>query len=227
MDEIKKKKKLLKKLNETVSGYTIQIGDAANGKSLEERIQAAKAASTIPKQTQLSNNEEKLFLTKNNNSSIEKVENLSYETEKKPLNYASELKNKNNFKVKNINVRLRNKCKVNSLLKSTIKNESKPNKLFTKNVSANCDNIPETIKSVCNVITNSSTQNILKKKHVPTPIGNVFGQLDVKVPKCSKHETKSTTQKNASKINHNILFGHCDRTKDNNTNTSSKLKFYK
>jgi len=75
------------------NGYSIEFGDTTYRNTLDERIQAAKAASSIAKQTQKQKYSGKLFLKNSTNKNLEK--NYQNMCAKMVQNSTQDLKNKN------------------------------------------------------------------------------------------------------------------------------------
>lgn len=98
MDKIKYKRSVLENYQNTTSGYSIEFGETAyelQGNTLEERIQAARKASSIAKQEQTQKSKGKTFLINNNSSTLEKNTTVQNMTIKKTAINPPEFKRKN------------------------------------------------------------------------------------------------------------------------------------
>lgn len=219
-------------------GYSIQIGTASYETTLDERIEAAKKASSISKQKQRQNISEKLYST-NKSAPLGKDRNFQNMTVKKTTNIAHEYKRKSKclepvFKThfeptnyvfsSNPTVSKSTNPHDFSNFSSSLKPNNKGGGLMQRRLEAlkkkttllAPDNALESTK----LSTNPSKQISFEdtKKKIPNSIQN-----SASFPHCNEYKTRSAVQKNLN-YEQNTLFGFSERSK-NTTNSSSKLNY--
>lgn len=232
MDNNNEKSCILKSLNNT-SGYCIEFGDTSYENTLEERIEAARLASSTAKQEKQQNSKEKISLTNSRNAILKNDTDFNNKTVKKTTNLVHE------FKIKNEH------------FKQTI-NDYAPNSILTRDINSNLQDINNTSDFLKPVYKGGSSmqQRLESIKCKKKLFNNCSGELDktkdaTKLTKNvnfqhsltknnnSKHtstnftqhyeyRTRSTVQKKCNEPS--ILFGHYNRT--TNCTTSSKFRYY-
>jgi len=231
-----KKKSVFESSKNTIFGYTIEIGDTTYENTLEERIQAAKNASSSAKLAQQQTIEEKLSKNRNAKECL----NVQNTTFAKSMSNTQELKIKNKqyfgsinkpdiqtsthipllkyfTKTKNINSNFESKCNT-SFLKPTYKGGGsmqlrleaiKANKKLSNRNSHERINTLESN----NLSKNVSVQDTSHIKNHSSILCNT------NISNRNEYKTRSTVQKHLEEVKYT---GHCDRTKDF-TNTPCKF----
>lgn len=232
MDKNKNKRSfLLKSLNNT-SGYSIEFGNTSYEDTLEERIQAARLASSTVKQEKQQNNKEKISLT-NSRNTILKNDTHFNKTVQKTTNIVHEFQIKNeHFKqtnndyspnsilIRDINTNLQDinnssdfskpVYKGGGLMQQRLEN-IKCNKKLLNNLSCEFDKTIDATKLSKNVNFQHSLTKNNDSKHTNTNFTQHY-----------EYRTRSTMQKKCNEPS--TLFEHCDRTKS--YTTSSKFKYF-
>jgi len=235
MEKNHQKRSVLESSKDNMFGYTIEIGNTTFENTLEERIQAAKNASSSAKLAQKQNFEEKLSKIRNAKEYI----NVQKMPVLKSMSSAQELKIKNKqwasinktdvqtsnhiplpknlTKTKNINSNFEPKC-TTSFLKPTYKGGGsmqlrleaiKANKKLSNKFSYESNNTLESH----NPSKNLSLQDIPLMKNHSSKLYNTNNF------KRNEYKTRSTVQKHLEEVKYT---GHCNRTKDI-TNTPCKF----
>jgi len=219
-------------------GYSIQFGTASYETTLDERIEAAKIASSISKQKQRQNISGKLYLT-NKSAPLGKDANFQNMTIKKPTNIAQEYKRKskclesvsethfeptNYVFSSNPNVSKNTNLHDFNNLSSSFKPNNKGGGLMQRRLEALkkkttllvTDNALESTK----LSTNSSRQISFEdtKRKIPN-----YNQISASFSHRNEYKTRSAVQKNLN-YERNTLFGFGERS-INTTNSSSKLNY--
>jgi len=214
-------------------GYSIEFGDTNYKNTLEERIQAAKNASLIAKQTQKQKCSGKLFLKNNTRTDFEK--NMTFKT---VTNSVQDFKNKNTqhgsspFEsivkptssafplmpniTKNMITNVQSKFNTSDLsptfrggLMQRRLEAIKAQKKETNAISLKCHK--KTVESP-KFSSNSSSSQFAQQKDI------VSNRFDTNTPKRNEYKLRSTIQKNTRNE-----IGNCDRIK-NIICTSGKFK---
>ncbi|XP_060868755.1 LOW QUALITY PROTEIN: transcriptional protein SWT1-like [Metopolophium dirhodum] len=234
MEKNNQKRSVLESSKNNIFGYTIEIGNTTYENTLEERIQAAKNASSSAKRAQNQNIEEKLLRSRNakeyiNVQNMPVIKSMSSAQESKITNKQWSSINKTDIqtsthiplpknltKTKNINSNFEPKCNT-SFLKQTFKGGGsmqlrleaiKANKKLSNRISHECSNTLESHNPSKNV----SLQYIPLTKNHSSKLSNTNNF------KRNEYKTRSTVQKHLEEVKYT---GHCDRTKDI-TNTPYK-----
>jgi len=221
----------------TIFGYTIEIGNTTYENTLEERIQAAKNASSRVKLAHKPNIQEKLSKSRNaseyinaQNIALIKSTNSAQEFKIKNKQCASINKTdtetsthiplqKNLTKTKNINSNFESKCNT-SFLKPTYKGGGsmqlrleaiKANKKLSNRISHDYSNTLES---------NNPSKNVSLQDNIPLMKNHSYKLCTTNIPKRNEYKTRSTVQKHH--LEEVKYTGHCDRTKDI-TNTPCKF----
>jgi len=214
------------------SGYSIEYGNTTYRNTLEQRIQYAKAASSITKQEHKQNVREKVSLTINTNITSE-----NDITNKKTTNSSQELKKKSKqYLPKLIKTYFFSQLTILLLIIPDLSNLQYKNS--SDSFKPNCkgglmQHRLEAIKAqkLSNVTSRGSEKNTLqsnKSSKIVTQIttqtkNHVSSQVNINVPLRNEYKTRSTVQKHLYS-EPSTISQHCDRTK-NNSNPSSKLKY--
>lgn len=231
MDKYKNKKSILENYKSIESEYSIEIGNTTFQNTLEERIQAAKAASLVAKQIkQQSDSKERFFMTNNRNGPMQN-NNFQSMTDRNTINNAPNVQKRINItKPKTINTNTQAKNNTSWPLKSTFKGcpmqhrlEAINAKKFTNaynTYSFKCDNTLDSTK-YSNNVTNQLDASLVEN-HLSNELDKNDQQVIYKHNEYYRTAPKSLHPSD-EEIWPNKLIGHCDRTK-NIPNTSSKLK---
>lgn len=237
MERNSQKRSELESSKSTIFGYTIEIGNTTYENTLEERIQAAKNASSSAKNlAQKQNIQEKLSKIRNasehtyaQNIAIKKSTNCAQELKIKNKQWASINKTdietstnipflKNLTKTNNINSNFESKCNPN-FLKPTHKGGGsmqlrleaiKANKKLSNRISHEYSNTLES---------NNPSKIVSLQDNIPLMKNHSSKLCTTNMSKRNEYKTRSTVQKH---LEENKYTGHCDRTKDI-TNTPCKF----
>lgn len=233
-----KKRSVFESSKNTIFGYTIEIGNTTYENTLEERIQAAKNASSSANLAQKQTIEEKLSKNRNakeflnvQNTNFTKSMSNTQELKTKNKQYFASINKtdiqtsthipllKNLAKTKNTNPNFESKCNT-SFLKPTYKGGGsmqlrleaiKANKKLSNRNSHECSNTLESNNPSKNV----SVQDIPHIKNHSSILCNT------NISNRNEYKTRSTVQKHLEEVKYTAT-GHCDRTKDF-TNTPCKF----
>lgn len=238
MDKKKNKRSILEHSKNIASGYSIEFGNTTFQNTLEERIQAARAASLHAKQAKkpssTSSSKGNLYLTNNKNLTLQNTNFQS--TGMTVINTINNVQNlQKKIKQSSFNNNVEPKDKVFSSSNFTETKSSYTNTLAKNNTSCSfistCKGGPmqrrlEAIKAKklnnpnafkCDALESTKYSNSLtnqldfiKKNHVSKQCDMKYNEYNNKYP--------------CSEIRPNTFTGHCDRTRINVPNTSSKLK---
>lgn len=215
MEKNNHKRSLFESSKNTVSGYTIEIGSTTYENTLEERIQAARNASSSAKQAQSQHFEEKLSNSRN----------LKDINVKKSINNALEVKIKNKpmVSINKSNIQTHASLNLTKTINDHSNFESKCNTNLLKPPTFKGGGLMqlrlEAIKSNKKVSNKISTEynNTLESKNVniqdiPQMKNHCSNLNNTNISKRTEYNTRSTVQKHPCEV---VKYnGHCDRTKD-------------
>ncbi|XP_060838805.1 transcriptional protein SWT1-like isoform X2 [Rhopalosiphum padi] len=224
MEENNQKKSVFEISKTTISGYTIEIGNTTYENTLEERIQAARHASSSAKLAQKQNIKEKLSNCRNvkdinfqNNMAVKKLMSSAQEFKTKNKQCVSINKTDNlnsthvpllNF-TKKINSNFESKCNTSSL-----KPTYKGNGSMQLRLEAIKDNRKISNKISCEYNKTLESNNPSKNVNLQDfpPAKNHSSKLcHTNIAKRYEYNTRSTVQKHLEEVKY---AEHCDRTKD-------------
>lgn len=238
MEENNQKRSVFESSKNTISGYTIEFGNTTYENTLEERIEAARNASSSAKLAQKQNIKDKLSCSKNvkdinvqNNMAVKKLLNSAQEL--KIINKQSvsinktDIQNSNNVPLlnltKNINSNCESKCNT-SFLKPAYKGGGSM-QLRLEAIKANKKIINKTPREYNNTLeSNNPSKNVNIQyeyiEYVPPTKDFSLKLCHTNISKRKEYNTRSTVQKHH--LEEAKYTGHCDRTKDI-TNTPCKF----
>ncbi|CAH1708742.1 unnamed protein product [Aphis gossypii] len=232
MEENNQKRSVFESSKNTISGYTIEFGNTTYENTLEERIEAARNASSSAKLAQKQNIKEKLSYSKNvkdinvqNNIAVKKLLNSAQEF--KIINKQSvsinktDIQNSNNVPLlnltKNINSNCESKCNT-SFLKPAYKGGGSM-QLRLEAIKANKKIINKTPREYNNILEPNNPSKNVDIEFVPPTKDYSLKVCHTNIPKRKEYNTRSTVQKHH--LEEAKYTEHCDRTKDI-TNTPYK-----
>lgn len=216
MEKNNQKKSVLESSKNSMFGYTIEIGNTTYKNTLEDRIQAAKNASSSAKLAQKQNINDKLSKSRNAkeyinilNMPVKKSMSTAQELKLTNKQWASIIKTdiqtsthiplpKNLTKTKSINSNFDPKCNLN-FIKPTYKG-SCPMQLRL-----------EAIKAHKKLSNRTQTENVTLQD-IPLMKNHSSKLCNTNNFKRNEYKTRSTVQKNLEEVKYTA--GHCDRTKD-------------
>lgn len=230
MDKHRNKRSILENFKNIAPGYSIEIGNTTFQNTLEERIQAARAASIVTKQAKKQNDsKEKFFMTNNRNGTVQNTNfqsmaikntiNNSPNVQKRINLSKPKITNTNTQAINNTSCPLKPTCKGGPMQRRLEAIKAKKFTNTCNTYSFKCDNALESTK-YSNNFTNQL--DVLVENHFPNELDRYDQQV---VYKCNEYNRTSSPKSfhPSDEIRPNKLIGHCDRTK-NIPNTSSKLK---
>lgn len=214
MNGNKNKRSVLESSNNTSSGYSIEYNNTTYEHTLDERIQAAKTASSTLKQAQKQNNKEKFHFTNNRTIVLEEDTHVKNKAGQSKIDFNFKL-NMPSTITKSIYTPVQTKYNIHEslpvykgggLMQRRLESIKANKKLPT--ISLKCDNITESVNFSNN---RSNLHETLTNNHVSD-------QFNINDSKRNEFKSRSFIHKNG----HSEV-GHYDRTKII-ANTSSKLK---
>jgi len=226
MEENNQKRSVFESSKNTISGYTIEFGSTTYENTLEERIEAARNASSSAKLAQKQNIKEKLSNSKN-------VKDTNFQNNmavKKLLNSAQEFKiiNKQCISINKTDIQNSSNVPLLNLTKNLNSNcESKCNTSFLKpaykgggSMQLRLEAIKANKKIINNTLESNNPSKNMNIQYIPPTKDYSFKSCHTNISKRKDYNTRSTVQKHH--LEEAKYTGHCDRTKDV-TNTQCKF----